>query len=105
MSGKLSMRRLRYDDKDTNDLAEAVSGLVMQLNASAILGGRLLEGVDLRSVAPEQNSVRHGLGARPKGAFVVQQSAPADIQVISSPGAEALTLTTTAVVTVSLWVF
>lgn len=99
------MRRLRYADLDTNDLAESVFSVVSQLNAIPLLGGQLIEGVRLSVVSPGTNTVTHGLGARPRGAIVVLQSGDADVKVLPAQGAEGLVLTTTAVVTVSLWVF
>ena len=105
MAKKLTLRRLRYADQDTNDVAELVASLASQLNTVPILGGKLLEGVALSQISPNKNIIQHGLGGRPKGAIVVQQSADAEIRVLPASGAEELALTTTVAVTVSLWVF
>jgi hypothetical protein len=56
-------------------------------------------------VTVKTNRIRHRLGRKAKGAIVVKRSNAADVQVLSSNNASELSISTTANVTVSLWVF
>ena len=95
----------RYENADINDVVGSVSALVGQLNSIPILRGQLIENITLSAITPLRNAVRHRLGARARGAIVVLQSVDANIRVLPSSSSNEISLTTTAQVTVSLWVF
>jgi hypothetical protein len=73
---------------------------------SAIVDGRLIEGVALASGSA--NTITHGLGRPPKGWLVVRSDADArywDDQANNSTPGRTLRLNSSATATVSLWVF
>lgn len=105
MSASITYRQVRHETPGVNQVAQATQDVVTQLNAVPILDGALIKGVTLPKISPAINQVRHGLGRKAKGAIVVKQSGAADIQVLSSNNANEVSISTTAKVTVNLWVF
>ncbi len=97
----LTYRRAQQVDQ----VAQATEDVVTQLNAIPLIDGSLIQDITIGKIAPELNQVRHRLGRRARGAIVVKQSQAADIAVLPSSNSSEITLSTTAKVTVSLWVF
>ena len=101
----ISYRRIHHETPGVGEVAQATEDVVTQLNSMPVLDGTLLQNITLPKVSPPVNQVKHGLGRKAKGAIVVKQSAAASIQVLSSSNPSEITISTTAKVTVSLWVF
>ena len=105
----ISYRRIHHETPGVGEVAQATEDVVTQLNSVPMLDGALLQDVTLARVFspldPAINQVKHGLGRKAKGAIVVKQSGAADVQVLSSSKADEVAISTTAKITVSLWVF
>ena len=105
----ITYRRIHHETPGVGEVAQAIGDVVTQLNSVPMLDGALLQDVTLTRVFsvldPAINQVKHGLGRKANGAIVVKQSGAADVQVLSSSKADEVAISTTAKITVSLWVF
>lgn len=110
MPKTLSHDRVRYPDRELNEITDSVASVVRQLNKVPLLLGQLLEGVSLSAPVatptyPAEVTVRHTLGSSAKGAIVVKQSVGADVKILPSLNSSEIVVQTSEAVTVSLWVF
>jgi len=100
-----ALRRVRSQDKDLTQLQDAVATPLAVISRKEILGGQLVEGVELALGA---TSIPHGLQRDLIGWFVVRQNGNAiiwDSQDDNALSSRTLVLNASAAVTVSLWVF
>ena len=74
-----------------------------QFGNCPILDGRQIDGIELTAATAKK--IAHGLNRKPRGWHPVDQNAAADIHRSEAWDPEFLTLTASANVTVSLWVY
>lgn len=100
-----AIERTPVPDRQTQRFVDNVVAVMNPILMAALLGGRLLQGVDL---AVGTNKVNHGLGRKLIGWFPVRVRASAilhDLQDSNTTPDKNLSLVTDAEVTVDLYVF
>jgi hypothetical protein len=96
-----SFKRVYQVDPALNEVQDNVAEVVQYLSGNAVIDGLLLTGIVLSSGS---NKVAHKLNRKPLGWIVVDRNSSVTIYSTSSTE-KFLNLTTSAAVTVSLWIF
>lgn len=94
-------RKTKFQDKETTQLQDNVGLVLNQIAKKA-----LIDGVQLKDVALESgsNRINHKLGRQPEGWVIVDRNGTATVYR-TAWDANTLTFTSSAAVTISLWVF
>lgn len=97
--------KVQTTDRVVNQLQDNIANLVEPLSGNPLLSGIILKNVAL---AAASNTIQHGLGRLLLGWFIVRQRASAsiyDTQDTNPTPTTTLRLTSSAVVTVDIYVF
>jgi hypothetical protein len=83
-------------------LQSAIEAAFRSLDRVPLLDGRLIENIELTTT---ERKIPHNLGRKPKGYLIVDTNAAATVHRSSESDDRYLPLTSSATVTVKIWVF